>query len=273
MAVLKKTVIYAVLIFYALLNIYPLFWMINNSFKSDQEIALHPFALPSSLSFANFSVAWESANLGPYFLNSLSVSIVSLGVTVLLGAMASYFLSRIKFKGSSLLYSFFIVGMLVPVHATLVPVFLVEKNLNILNTWVSLVLPYTAFHLPITIFILTSFMGSFHKDIEESAVMDGCGIFGVFFRIILPMTRPALATVVILNFIYNWNEFSFALVLVNNEALKTLPLAIAGLTGEFSSSLGPQMAALTMAVVPTIIIYLLLEKQLVKGMTAGAVKG
>jgi raffinose/stachyose/melibiose transport system permease protein len=142
-----------------------------------------------------------------------------------------------------------------------------------LNTHIGLILPYIAFNLPITIFILVSFMKAFPKDIEESAVMDGCGVFRIFWSIILPMTKPALATVVILNFINNWNEFSYALVLINDEALKTLPLGLANFAGQYTTNYGAQMAGLTMAIIPTIVIYMLLEEHLVKGMTAGAVKG
>ena len=171
------------------------------------------------------------------------------------------------------IYTFFIFGLLIPIHATLVPMFILMRNLGLLDTPITLIFPYIAFHLPITIFILTSFMKAFPKDIEESAIMDGCGIFRVFWSIILPMSRPALATVVILNFIYNWNEFSFALVLINDPGLQTLPLGLANFAGQFTTNYGAQMAGLTMSLIPIVIFYFLLEKEIVQGMTAGAVKG
>jgi raffinose/stachyose/melibiose transport system permease protein len=170
-------------------------------------------------------------------------------------------------------YGSFMLGMVIPIHATLIPIFLLMQKIGLLDTRMSLILPYTAFHLSITVFILVGFMSTFPRDIEESAVMDGSGIFRIFWSIILPMTRPAIATVVILNFIYNWNEFLFALVLINDSALKTLPLGLANFAGKETTNQTLQMAALTMALVPIVLFYLALQKQLVQGMTAGAVKG
>ncbi|MDM5340206.1 carbohydrate ABC transporter permease [Fictibacillus enclensis] len=269
----KKALIYLLLVIYGLVNAYPMFWMFLNSFKSNIDFAKNPFGLPVQWLFDNYKTAWETAKLGTYFFNSVIVSVAAVAVTIFAGAIASYFLARFAFKWGKMVYAFFVFGMLIPIHATLVPMFLLMKSLGLLNTHLGLILPYIAFNLPITIFILVSFMKSFPRDIEESAIMDGCGVFRIFFSIILPMTRPALATVIILNFINNWNEFSFALVLINDDSLKTLPLGLANFAGQFTTNYGAQMAGLTMAVIPVIIIYLLLEDHLVKGMTAGAVKG
>jgi raffinose/stachyose/melibiose transport system permease protein len=269
----KRPIIYAVLIIFAIVNAYPIIWMAINSFKSEKEFATNQFGLPGTFVFENYISAWETANLGILFTNSLFVTITATLLTVLIGAIASYFLSRFNFKLNKAAYVFFIFGMLIPIHATLVPMFILMRNLGLLNMPITLIFPYIAFHLPITIFILTSFMKAFPKDIEESAIMDGCGIFRIFWSIILPMSRPALATVVILNFIYNWNEFSFALVLINDPALQTLPLGLASFAGQFTTNYGAQMAGLTMSMIPILAFYLLLEKEIVNGMTAGAVKG
>ncbi|WP_044479454.1 carbohydrate ABC transporter permease [Paenibacillus antibioticophila] len=258
---------------FAIMNIVPLFWMVVNSFKTEQEYAVNPFSLPETLQFSNYAEAWKIANMNVYFLNSLFVTFASLIVTVLLGALASYFLSRFEFKLRGLTYGVFLLGMLVPIHATLIPIFLIMQKLHFLDTHLSLILPYTAFHLSLTIIILEGFMRGFPKDLEESGVMDGAGIFRIFWSIILPITRPAMATVIILNFIYNWNEYLFALVLISSSELKTLPLGLANFVGIETASLTLQMSALTMALIPIVIFYLLLQKQLVTGMTAGAVKG
>ncbi len=269
----KKSMVYLILVFYVLINLYPIVWMVMNSVKTDQQIALHPFGFPSSFHLGNYLSAWNQVNIGQSFVNSMVVTIVSTTAAVLLGAVTSFFISRFQFKAKAFVYTYLILGMLLPVHAMLVPIFILESKLGIINTPVSLFFPYMSMNFPITIFILVSFMNAFHRDIEESAIIDGCGIFQLFWKVILPMTRPALATVVIMNFINNWNEFSFALVLVNNMALKTLPLAIASLAGQFTTSLSVQMSGLTIALIPTLIIYFFLQNQLVKGMTAGAVKG
>lgn len=270
---INRGLIYLILIIFTLVNAYPIFWMIMNSFKTGQEFALNPFSIPIKWVLENYSDAWVTANIGKYFFNSLVVGMGAVIIAILTGAFASYFLSRFDFKGRNLLYGFFIIGLLVPIHATLVPMFILMQKLGILNTYWALIFPYVAFNLPITIFLLTSFMSSFSKEIEESAIMDGCGVFRMFWTIILPMSRPAIATAVILNFINNWNEFSFALVLINDKALNTLPLGLANFAGQYTTNYTAQMAGLTMVLIPTILFYLIMEKQIVEGMTEGAVKG
>ncbi|MBD2845792.1 carbohydrate ABC transporter permease [Paenibacillus sp. IB182496] len=264
---------YVFLLLFAAFNIIPLFYMVVGSFKTESEYANSPFSLPEVLQFSNYSRAWEIANMSTYFMNSIIVTFGSLIVTVVLGALAAFFLSRFKFKLRGFTYALFLLGMLVPIHATLIPIFMLMKNIGLLDTYFSLILPYTAFHLSLTIFILEGFMRGLPRDLEESAVMDGAGVYRIFWSIIFPITRPALATVVILNFIYNWNEYLFALVLISKEAVKTLPLGIASFVGIETANLTLQMAALTIALIPILIFYLLLQKQLVNGMTAGAVKG
>lgn len=273
MGTLKKNLLYILLGLFSVMTLSPIVWAVINSFKSEQEYAINPFGLPSQWHWQNYADAWEVANLGTFFWNSIVITVVAAILTVFIGALASYFLARFNFKMRKWIQLLFLFGMLIPIHATLVPMFLLMRDLGLLDTRISLILPYVAFHLPITIFILVGFMTSFSKEVEESAIMDGCGVFRIFWSIILPMSRPALATVTILNFIYNWNEYLFALVLINDSSLKTIPLGLASFAGEFTTNYTLQMAALIMSLIPTLIFYLLMEKNLVKGMTAGAVKG
>lgn len=268
-----KIFAYVFLGLFTLMNLVPIFWMIINSFKSEQEYAADPFSLPKGFQFSNYVKAWDIANMDTYFLNSFLITFISLIVTVFLGALAAFFLSRFEFKLRGLTYGLFLLGMLVPIHATLIPIFLIMQKLNLIDTYLSLILPYTAFHLSLTVFILEGFMRGFPKDMEESGIMDGAGIFRIFWSIILPLTRPAMATVIILNFIYNWNEYLFALVLITSNSLKTLPLGLANFVGLETANYTLQMAALTIAFIPIVVLYLMLQKQLVTGMTAGAVKG
>lgn len=269
----KKTIIHIILAVLSIINVIPIVWMVVSSFKSEEDFAINPLGWPKFWQLSNYTSAWKVAHLGTYFWNSVIVTVGAIVLTVLLGALTSYFLSRFHFRLRGWLYGLFIIGMTIPIHATLVPIFIIMKNIGLLNSHLSLVLPYTAFHLSITIFILVGFMQAFPKDIEESAVMDGAGLYKIFWSIILPMTRPALATVIIINFIYNWNEFLFALVLINKAALKTLPLGLANFAGTETRFQTLQMAALSMALIPLVGFYLAMEKQLVQGMTAGAVKG
>ncbi|MFC0331209.1 carbohydrate ABC transporter permease [Paenibacillus sepulcri] len=269
----KKTIIHLFLAVLCIINIIPIVWMVVGSFKTEEDFATNPMGLPKHWNFSNYTEAWKVAHLGTYFWNSVLVTAGAIVLTVLLGALTSFFLSRFRFRVRGWLYSLFIIGMTIPIHTTLVPIFILMKKVGLLNTHLSLILPYTAFHLSITIFILVGFMKIFPKDIEESAIMDGAGIYRIFWSIILPMTKPALATVIIINFIYNWNEFLFALVLINKAALKTLPLGLANFAGTETRFQTLQMAALSMALIPLLVFYLAMEKQLVQGMTAGAVKG
>ncbi|MFF2596947.1 carbohydrate ABC transporter permease [Priestia megaterium] len=269
----RRTALYTFCLVFSILNLVPVLWMIMNAFKSEKEYAINPFGLPKEWHWENFLYAWKSADLSTFFTNSILITVISTVLTVLLGALTSYFVSRFEFKVLKWVKALFLLGMLIPIHATLIPVFLMMTNVGLFDTRWSLILPYIAFHLPITVFILSGFMTTFPKDIEESAILDGCGIYRIFLSIILPMTLPAIATVTILNFIYNWNEFLFALVLINDQALKTLPLGLNNFVGKETAQYTYQMAALTLALLPTIIVYLFMEKQLVNGMTAGAVKG
>ncbi|ALS27689.1 ABC transporter permease [Paenibacillus sp. 32O-W] len=264
---------YPFLILFSLFNLVPIGYMIIGSFKTESEYARSPLSLPESLQWSNFARAWEIANMDTYFVNSILVTFGALLLTVLLGSLTAFFLARFQFKLRSAAYALFLIGMLVPIHATLIPIFLIMKDLSLLNTHWALILPYTAFHISLTVFILEGFMRGLPKDLEESAVMDGAGIFRIYWSIILPITRPAMATVIILNFIYNWNEYLFALVLVSTDTIKTLPLGLANFAGVETASMTLQMSALTIALIPIIIFYLALQKQLVTGMTAGAVKG
>jgi raffinose/stachyose/melibiose transport system permease protein len=270
---LKQPIIYISLIIFSLINVYPIVWMVMNSFKSEKEFSLNPFFLPETWRWENYIEAWQTAKLGVYFFNSIFVAVLSVVLTVFIGALASYFLARFEFKMNKFSYVLFIFGLIIPIHATLVPMFILMQQLGLLNSRWTLLFPYIAFNLPITIFLLVSFMKAFPKEIEESAIMDGCGVFRIFWSIVLPMSRPALATVTILNFINCWNEFSFALVLINDASLKTIPLGIANFAGQYNTNYTGQMAGLTMVILPTIIFYMFMEKHLVKGMTAGAVKG
>lgn len=269
----KKGIIYLILILFSIVNAYPILWMIINSFKSKHEFLVNPLGIPHDFVIDNYISAWITANFGVLFLNSAFVVAFSVFFTVLFGALASYFLARFQFKMNKFIHTFFIFGMLIPIHAMLVPMFILIRDLGLLGNHFTLVFPYIALNLPITIFILTSFMKAFPKDVEESAIMDGCGFFRIFWSIILPMTKPALATVIILNFINVWNEFAYALVLINDPSLKTIPLGLANFAGKHTVDYGAQMAGLTMVLIPTLIFYLIMERDIVKGMTAGAVKG
>jgi raffinose/stachyose/melibiose transport system permease protein len=261
------------LLAYALVTLYPLFWLFISSFKSNQEFFGSPFALPSVWQFENYTRAWEIGGIGTAFLNSVIVSVLSLVLTLFLGTLTAFIVSRLEFRFKGFIMMLFVLGMLIPIHSTLVPLFILMKSLGILDTYASLILPYTAFELPIAVFVIAAYLTSVPKELEEAAMIDGNGYWGIFFRIITPLAVPAMATVSILGFLRFWNDFAFALVFINKQALKTLPLSLSMFSDGYGTDYSLTMAAMSIAVIPTIIIYLLFQNQIMKGMVAGAVKG
>jgi len=273
---LKRIISYLawiLMIIYGMLTIYPLFWLMISAFKSNAQFFNEPFALPDQWNYSNFITAWTTSKMGRAFLNSTYVSLFALALTLFLSSLTSYVIARFSFKLKGATLLFFVIGMLIPIHSTLVPLFILMKQLKILNTHLALILPYTAFALPTAIFILTAYLREVPKEIEEAAYIDGASLWGVFFRIMLPISLPALSTVSILTFLHSWNDFSFALVFISKSTLKTLPLAVSNFADGFQVDYSLTLAAMTLSVVPTIIIYLLFQEQVMKGMTAGAVKG
>ncbi|CAG7644775.1 Diacetylchitobiose uptake system permease protein NgcG [Paenibacillus solanacearum] len=269
----RRGLFWTLMAVYGLITLYPLLWLFISAFKSNAEFINRPFSLPEAWQVDNFVRAWKGSKMGVAFFNSLVVSVISLAITLFISALASFVLARFRFKMKGWIMGFFVVGLLIPIHSTLVPLFILMKQMSLLNTYWALILPYTAFALPTAIFVLTAYLSSIPKEIEEAAFIDGTGLWGVFLRVMLPISLPALATVTILSFLHFWNDFSFALVFISKSSLKTLPLAIATFADGYQTDYGLTLAAMTIAVIPTIIVYLLFQEQVMKGMTAGAVKG
>ncbi|MBZ4644578.1 MAG: sugar transporter permease [Clostridia bacterium] len=270
---LERLVFYICLYVFGIITIYPMIWMFYSSLKSNQDIMMNTFSLPTTMHFENYVNAWQTAKIGVYFFNSVWVTLISIIATILIGAIAAFILAKFKFKLRQLIYSSFIIGLLIPVHTVLVPLFIQMRSLRLLNSLWSLVLTYTAFGLPITVFILESFIRAFPDSIIEAAVMDGCSVARIFYGIIMPMAKPAITTVAILNFLNHWKEFSFALIFLTDEAKKTLPIGLYNFVGAYTRDYAQMMAALVISSIPIIIIYLVLQEHVIKGMTAGAVKG
>jgi raffinose/stachyose/melibiose transport system permease protein len=254
-------------------TLFPLVWMAYSSLKSNPEIIRSALALPTVPRFENYANAWRIANIGAYFFNSVFVSLASIVCTVLVGASAAFILAKFRFRLSRAVSLLFVVGMLIPLQAVLVPLFSQMRDLRLLNTPWSLILVYTAFGLPLTVFLMESFIASFPDSIMEAAVIDGASVPRIFASVILPMSGPAVATAAILNFLNNWKEFSFALVFITDEAKKTLPLGLYNFLGAYTADYAGLMAALAIATAPTLVLYLVLQDRIIDGMTAGAVKG
>lgn len=268
-----SAVVKALLLVYAAVTLYPLYWLIISAFKSNQEFFNRPYAWPQNFQIENITRAWDLGNMGQAMLNSTIVTLAAVVLTIVLGTLAAYALGRFQFKLNGVIKGVFLLGMLIPIHSTLVPLFIFMNKVGMLDTYWSLILPYTAFELPIAIFLGMAYLASIPREIEEAAMIDGNGWWGVFGRIIFPLCLPVISTVTILAFLRFWNDFSFALVFINSQALKTLPLSLSLFSDGFGTDYSLTMGAMFVAVIPTIIIYLIFQEQIMKGMVAGSVKG
>jgi raffinose/stachyose/melibiose transport system permease protein len=255
-------------------QVYPLLWLFIYSFKTNEEILSGRFfALPAVLQWKNFSDAIKAGHYFQYLKNSLFVTSVSMASVLLLSSMASFAISRFRWKYGQIVMVLFLIGMMIPLQATLLPLMIIFKNMHILNTHLSLILPYVAFQTPIAVFILSGFMKSIPSEIEESAVMDGASVQRIFRSIILPISIPPMMTVSILTFISIWNEYILAATFISSERLKTLPFGVNSFVSQYSVNYGAIGAFLVLGALPVIIIYFLLADKITKGMVAGAVKG
>jgi len=271
--VLGQTVLYIFLLFCLIIAAYPLVWLFYSSFKPQKEIFESAFAFPKNFDFINYLHIWGSSSFPRYYLNSLFVTTVSVIGTIALSTMAGYVFARIHFKYKNLLFSFLIAGMMIPSQVMLVPDFILLRNINLLDTYWAMILPYIAFQIPISVFIMRGFFSELPVELEDAAVIDSCGKKGIFFRIMLPLSKPALSTIVIYNFFSIWNELIFALTFTNSQKFRTIPVGLMDFVGQFETDYGYIFAALASASIPLLIVYFFAQKQIIKGLTAGAIKG
>ena len=251
----------------------PYIFMVLNSFKTQFEMLRKGvFQLPGALNPDNYITVLTNGFLD-YFLHSVIVLVITLAILLFITACASYPLSRMRFKFKSVIYGLIVACMSIPIHVTLIPIFKMSTQIGVYDTLWALIGPGVAFGIPISCYILTTFMGGIPKEIEESAEIDGCGKFRNFFSIILPLSKAGLSTLAIYNGVSIWNEFVFANTLTQSKSAKTLPLAIAAFQGEHARNIPMIMSVLVLTVLPMIILFIILQDKLVRGLMAGAVKG
>jgi len=253
--------------------LFPVIWVGYTSFKPLTEYNASILSLPRNPTLANYRQIISTSKFLSYFTNSAAASLATLAVVLLLAFLSGYFLSRFKFRGRNLIYGFFMLGIVVPTHAWLLPVFIQFKAMGLYDNRATLIFPYVAFALPTAIFLIESFVRTIPIEMEESAMIEGCTVWSTLRHIIMPLCLPIIATVVILTFNGSWNEFPFAMVLINRDALKTVPVALTMFTGAYTTNYPQLVAALGVAILPVIVIYLAFSNNIMKGMTAGAVKG
>lgn len=266
-----KIIKYIILYSFGVICLYPFIWVFISSFKDNDEIYSRPFMLPQKWEFINYLEVWVSADIGINFFNSMFIATISVAIVVLISAMVAYVIARVY--TSKLLYIFFTLGIMLPTHTMLIPTFNIIKKMGLINSMAGLILVYVGGHISLCVFILVAFIKTLPIELEESAFLDGCSRYRTFFTIILPLSKPGIATVSTLSFLFFWNEYLFSLVIISSPKLKTLTQAIADLKGVYFTEYGLLCAGLMISIIPVLIMYILFQEQVIKGMTAGAVKG
>jgi len=272
---LGRTGIRIPLILWTIAVLYPIIWMFIGSFKSNAEIYRNPWGLPETFNWQNFADAWTNYNIDTSVFNSLIVTVIGAILTLAMAIPTAYAIERINFRGSRFLFTLYISAMMIPMVLGWIPLFFLLMELNLLDNIYGLAIVYAVSQLPFTIFVLTSFMSTIPKSLEESAAMDGMSPYMVLWKIITPLSMSGIITVTIMNTIQFWNEYFMALIFLQSSENYTLALAIDFISSEaqYTNAWGTLFASLVIAIVPVIILYAIFQRRIAKGMTEGAIKG
>ena len=264
---------YLVAIFFALVVLIPLLATLINGFKTNAEVLLHPFGLPTTWHWENYIGVLQGASFWRQLGNSTTVMLATAFGVLVLSSMPAFVFARMTFRGREVLFNFFTLGLLFPIAVAILPLYITLRQAGLVDRLWGIILPQVAFGLPGNILILRGFFASIPRELEEAAAIDGCSPAGFFVRVLLPLMRPALAAVAVLTMVYSWNDFFLPLLVLNKEQLWTLPLGIMQFQGQFGTDWARVLAFVALSLVPTIIFYLIAERQIIAGLTAGAVKG
>ncbi|MDR1195670.1 MAG: carbohydrate ABC transporter permease [Endomicrobium sp.] len=273
----KKTIVdtvtHIILIAVSATCLFPVFWMLSSSLKTQDQIFSKMTLLPETWNWSNYVTAFIKADFGQYFLNSVFYTVVGVFFVVFISSLAAYAFARLDFFGKNIFFYMLIATLLIPIPGVFVPLYLLLKSLGLLDSRLGLLLCYISNGLAFAIFLLKGFFDDLPKEIEEAALIDGCSRFGIYWRIALPLAKPALATIVIMNSLTIWNEFLLALVVLQDKAKMPIQRGLMVFQGTFITDYPLLMAGLTIATIPIVIVYLLMQKHIVKGIAAGALKG
>lgn len=267
------TLIYLFLSFMAVVYLLPLVWVIYVSLKDDKTLFVSPWAMPEHLMFENYSFAWTAGKLGRATLNSAIVCVVTLVLCLVIGSMAAFAIARLRWKLANLTMTYFLTGMMIPVHCILIPLFTRFAKMHLTNSLLGLILPYLTLSLPLTIFIMTGFFKGLPNELFESACIDGCSIYKIFTHIAFPLSKTGLFVTGLMSFVANWNELLLAMVFISNDDKKTLPVSLSKFVGPYNTNYSQMFAAIVIAIIPTIVVYCCFSNSIVDGLTQGAVKG
>lgn len=269
-----KVILWIVLIIVAVIQLFPLIWLVDFSLGSSNEMFTNGLLIiPEKIRWDNYVKAFVDGNFMHYLRNSVLINTLAVVFVVIISIMAAFACQRMKWRLSGLVSTLLVMGMMIPIHATLLPNYKIYNSLHLTDTLWALLIPYVAFSLPQGMFLMTGFIQAVPKELEEAAVMDGCGIYRIVFQIVTPMLKPSIATVAIMTFLNNWNEFMMASTYLSTPTWKTLPFSVLEFTGEYSSNYAVQFAVMALTAAPAVIVYVALNKHITKGVAMGAVKG
>ena len=272
---LSAAAVHGVLLSYTLIAIFPVILVVMNSFKDRRGIFGDPLRLPvgDAFSLVGYTTVLAQGAFGTYFLNSLIVTLVSLFLILFLGAAAAHALAEYRFRGNGLLAIYLIIGIMVPIRLGTVALLQLMVDLSLVNTLLALILVYTAQGLPIAVFIFTEFMRTLSRDVKDSARIDGLSEYRIFLEVVLPLIRPVIATVAVFSIVPIWNDLWFPLILAPGDATRTVTLGVQQFIGQFTVDWSAVLAALSLAILPVLVLYAIFSRQLIRGITSGAVKG
>ncbi|MFS0614408.1 carbohydrate ABC transporter permease [Lederbergia ruris] len=269
-----RLILYIIISVFLIVQLYPIFWVIMSSLKTPDELMSGPpYSLPNGIYIGNYITMLTESNMITYFKNSTIVAILTIAFTILLGAPAAFAIEKLKFKRANTVLMFFLIGIMIPIFVTLLPMFQIYNSLGLRNTYLALILPQVGFNLPICIYLYTGFMKHIPNSLLESAVLDGASSFKIFRKIIMPMSKNITITIITFNFVFVWNEFIFANTFMTSSEKKTIPIGLNDFVGLYGfTDWGATYAAIAATILPTLILYFFLNKKVIEGMSAGAIK-
>lgn len=264
---------YTILILFLTACLYPLLWLIINSFKTQDELFLNTWGLPQVWTLENYKHAVIDGKIGIYFGNSILVSVISVLGTIVLSVMASYGVTRLRWKLSNLTLGIFLLGLMIPAYGSVIPLYSIFNKAGILNTYIAVIIPHVTFALPTAIFILSGFFIAVPRELEEAAIIDGCSLIQAFRKVVTPVVVPGIVTITVISFINIWNDLLFSQIFLTDKAKMPLPIGLTEFKGIYATDYVGMIAAIVITVIPVIIVYVILHDKIIDGMIAGAVKG
>lgn len=269
-----RILLWIILITVAVIQIFPLVWLADFSLASSNEMFTKGLLIiPDKIQWGNYVKAYIDGHFLLYLKNSFLINALVVILVIIISIMAAFACKRMEWKLSGFVKTLLMLGMMIPIHATLLPNYKIYNQLHITDTIWALLIPYVAFSLPQALFLMTGFIESIPLELEEAAVVDGCGIYRIVFLVVAPLLKPSVATVSIMTFLNNWNEFMMASTYLSSPKWKTLPFSVLEFTGQYSSNYAVQFAVMALTAVPAVIVYIILNKNITKGVAMGAVKG